>query len=331
MGSIIPFPQHAIAVPARLSDFAHLWLGQAAIGWRPSTRRRMKSILHAHVLGEFARHSLEGFDRAALMAYRSRLHVDAGCSLSRINSIVQVISQCLDERQRQLGVPNPCQDLRRLPARRPAIKPFSLPELRQLVAVAPDHLKDYIWVRGLTGLRSGEANGLRWDCVNLEQGVVEIRRTRSEGEDRLPKNEYSERRIPLTETVAAAFERQWHHTGSTDGYVFQTRRGAPLSIQNFASRDWKRILAAADLTARAPEQLRHTAATLMLAAGEAPTFVSQVLGHADCRMLLSIYARHIAGSLGRNDGAALERALAGAEPHVFGHTQRSGVNIQSIQ
>lgn len=308
MGQVIAFPTRP-ALPQRLSDFAMRWLDQSAIGWRPATRRRVESILRVHVLDEFARHPLEGFDRAALMAYRSRLHVDDGCSLSRINSIVQVISQCLAERERQTGVPNPCQDLRRLPVRRPTIQPFSLSELRQLVAVAPDHLKDYIWIRGLVGLRSGEANGLRWDCVDLKRGVIEIRRARSEGEDRLPKNEYSQRLIQLTPTVAKTFQRQYRQTGSTDGYVFQTRRGAPLSIQNFASRDWKRILAAAGLSTRAPEQLRHTAATLMLAAGEAPTYVARMLGHSDCRMLFSIYARFMPGALGRADGSAIERAI----------------------
>ena len=111
-------------------------------------------------------------------------------------------------------------------------------------------------------------------------------------------------------TVLNAFRRQWQRTGSVEGYVFQTHRGAPLDIQNFARRDWRRMLAAANLSYRCPEQLRHTAATLMLAAGEAPTYVSQVLGHADCRMLLSVYARFIPGVLGRRDGAALDRIIS---------------------
>lgn len=38
---------------------------------------------------------------------------------------------------------------------------------------------------------------------------------------------------------------------------------------------------------------------------QSPALVSQILGNADCRMLLSTYARHISGSLGRVDGWAL--------------------------
>ena len=292
-----------------LADFAETWFDQVSIGWRDTTQRRIASILNCHVLPEFHRHGVDGFDRAALMAYRARLVREGRCTPDRANAVMQVASQCLAERERQRGVANPCRDLRRLPVRRPAIQPFSLPELRRLVEVAPAHLSEYVWIRGLTGLRSGEANGLRWDCVDLTAGTVDIRRTRSEGQERLPKNEFSERLLPVGPIVQNAFRHQWKRTGCLDGYVFQTLRGAPVDTQNFARRDWRRLLAAADLTYRCPEQLRHTAATLMLAAGEAPTFVSQILGHADCRMLLSTYARFMPGALGRTDGHAFERAV----------------------
>ena len=70
------------------------------------------------------------------------------------------------------------------------------------------------------------------------------------------------------------------------------------------------MLATADLGYRCPEQLHHTAATLMLAASEAPTFVSQILGHTDCRMLVSTYAKFMPGAFGRADRLALEREIS---------------------
>ena len=309
MSSVLAFnPKHE---PGResLAAFAQVWFEQASIAWRDSTQRRVDSILRCHVLPEFHRHDANGFDRAALMAWRAKLVRDGRCTPTRANAVLQIASQCLAEREQQRGIRNPCRDLRRLPVRRPAIQPFSLPELRLLVEAAPAHLTDYVWIRGLTGLRSGEANGLRWGCVDLTAGTIDIRRARSDGQDCLPKNEYSERLIPLGTTTTQALQRQWQRTGSSDGYVFQTLRGAPLNIQNFARRDWRRIVTAADIAHRCPEQLRHTAATLMLAAGEAPPYVSQILGHADCRMLLSTYARFMPNALGRQDGRALEQIL----------------------
>lgn len=299
----------AVVHAESLADFATTWFDQVSIGWRDATQRRVASILRCHLLPEFRRHDANGFDRAALMAWRAMLVRDGQYTPSRVNAVLQVASQCLAEREQQRGIRNPCRDLRRLPVRRPVIQPFSLPELRQLVEAAPAHLTDYVWIRGLTGLRSGEANGLRWDCVDLTAGTIDIRRARSDGQDCLPKNEFSERLIPVGKTTTQALQRQWKRTGSSDGYVFQTLRGAPLDTQNFARRDWRRMMTAKNLAYRCPEQLRHTAATLMLAAGEAPAFVSQVLGHADCRMLLSTYARFMPGALGRTDGQALEHVL----------------------
>lgn len=86
-----------------------------------------------------------------------------------------------------------------------------------------------------------------------------------------------------------------------------------INSQNFVRRNWRCLLDKAGLARRAPEQLRHTAATLMLAAGEAPTYVAQVLGHADCLMLLTNYACYMPGALGRTDGHALEMALSVGE------------------
>lgn len=321
---------HTIACTDTLADFTETWFDQVSISWRDTTQRRIDSILRCHVLPEFQRHGVDGFDRAALMAYRARLVREGRCTPNRANAVMQVASQCLAERERQLGITNPLRDLRRLPVRRPVIQPFSLPELRRLVEVAPPHLAEYVWIRGLTGLRSGEANGLRWDCVDLGAGTIDIRRTRSEGKDRLPKNEFSERLLPMGPTVFEAIQRQQLRTGSPEGYVFQTLRGAPMDTQNFARRDWRRMLTVADLAYRCPEQLRHTAATLLLAAGEAPTYVSQILGHADCRMLLSTYARHISGSLGRVDGRALECVLGSADTGSR-PLATHGVNIQGIQ
>lgn len=315
MDNVVPFRGHpAQGNHSDLAEFARRWFAQVAIGWRASTRARVASILDRYVLPAFAGHPVHGFDRANLMAWRAQLAAGAGgrppCGTSRINAIVQVVRQCLAERQRQLGLPNPCSDLPRLPTRRPRIAPLSLPELRRLIDAAPAHLKEYLLIRGLVGLRSGEANGLRWDCVDLAAGTIEIARSRADGVDGLPKNESSERLLAMTPTVHDAMRRQWMRTGARGGHVFLTQHGRPLDTQNFARRDWRRLLRKAGLAHRAPEQLRHTAATLMLAAGEAPTFVAHVLGHADCRMLLTIYARFMPGALGRQDGRALEAVLA---------------------
>lgn len=311
MSAVLTHP--AFAPKPTLADFARTWQQQAGLDWRSSTKAHIASILDVHLLPVLAMHPLDGFGRADAMTLRYALSTTPTASgvmrcASTVNRIMHVLGQLLTERELQLGVPNPLRGLKPLKARSDAVAPFTLPELRQLVDHAPPHLAEYVWVRGLTGLRSGEANGLRWSSVDLEQGTLEVRESRAHGLQGLPKNEYSERLLALTPTALAALQRQHARTG-TGEFVFVTRRGLPLDTRNFASRDWKRLLKAAGLDQRPPEQLRHTAATLMLASGEAPTYVARVLGHSDLRMLLTTYARWMPRTVGRRDGAALEAIL----------------------
>lgn len=309
MRTVVQFLPAQSPATASLADFACTWFDLASIGWRDSTHRRIGSILQRYLLPALKMHPVDGFGRVELMTFRLRLSRERGCSAKRINAVMQVLAQCLEERERQYGFVNPARSLQQLPVARPKIQPFNLLELQRIRTAAPGHLSEYVWIRGLVGLRSGEANGLRWDCVDRERRSIEVLRTRADGREGLPKSASSQRLISMCESVAEAFGRQWQLTGSTNGYVFLSRRGFPLDTQNFARREWRRMLEAESLAYRGPEQLRHTAATLMLAAGEAPTFIAQMLGHSDCRMLLTTYARHVAGATGRRDGAALESLL----------------------
>ena len=314
MLNVIPIATRIVPQSRSLHEFATTWFEDASVAWRPTTADGVQSILRRHVLPALEGVPIEGFTRAEILAFRAHLVREpkpggASRSPARVNLVLQTLGRILAERELQLGIPNPCLDLRRLPTRRTPIQPFTLPELSRLANAAPSHLEAYVWIRGLVGLRSGEANGLKWDCVDLSAATIEIRQARVAGRDVLPKNEFSERTIGLIPAAQAALRRQHERTGSTNGYVFLTPRGYPLDTRNFARRDWLRMLSAVGLKRRAPEQLRHTAATLLLASGEAPTYIARVLGHADCRMLLTTYARYMAGALGRTDGLALQRAI----------------------
>lgn len=60
---------------------------------------------------------------------------------------------------------------------------------------------------------------------------------------------------------------------------------------------------------RRPYQMRHTAATLWLASGEAPEWIARQLGHTSTEMLFRVYSRYVP-NLTRQDGSAMERLLA---------------------
>ena len=63
------------------------------------------------------------------------------------------------------------------------------------------------------------------------------------------------------------------------------------------------------LKKRRPYQMRHTAATLWLASGEAPEWIARQLGHSSTEMLFRVYSRYVP-NLTRQDGSAIDRLLA---------------------
>ena len=312
--SILRPPHHATA----LREFAERWFDEESVLWRPATIATRRSLMNAHILPAVDGHRIDGLDRAEITALRARLargRTPTGRirSAKQVNAVLRLLGRMLAERERQHGVPNPCVELRRIPEQRTDIRPFTLPELAALRAHAPDHLADYVWIRGLTGLRSGEANGLRWCDVDLDHGTFCVRVTRGNRAEQPPKNHYSERRIQMLPSVREAFVRQRARTAGGET-VFATCRGKPIDSRDFAKRDWRRLLSAAGLAHRSPEQLRHTAATLMLAAGEAPTYIARVLGHADIQQLLTTYARFMPDALGQRDGSRMQAAVEGIDP-----------------
>jgi integrase len=93
--------------------------------------------------------------------------------------------------------------------------------------------------------------------------------------------------------------------------VFATEVGTPLTLQNLMKRHFKPILKAAGL----PESiriyyLRHTCATLLLAAGENPKVVSERLGHSSIVLTLDVYS-HVLPTMQKAAAEKLEAVLFG--------------------
>jgi integrase len=221
-----------------------------------------------------------------------------------------VLAAILADECTRLGIPSPAAGIRRLRVRKPEIQPFRLDQLQQLIDSIEPRWRDYILVWACTGLRTAELNGLQWARVDLQRGLIQVRETWAKGRAGTTKSESGTRDVKLGVPVIEALRRQHALTGG-GSYVFTGAGGRPMDARNFARRIWTPLLRRLGLTVRRPYQLRHTYATLMLAAGENPEFIAKQLGHADTAMLFSTYSRYIP-NLTRRDGSAFERLLAGA-------------------
>jgi hypothetical protein len=104
------------------------------------------------------------------------------------------------------------------------------------------------------------------------------------------------------------------------GVVFTSTVGTPIDPRNL-NRDFKRVCANAGLGNWHPHELRHSAASLMLAQGIKIQVVSQVLGHASIRMTADVYG-HIMDPDRAGSGKRYGRNVVGrliSEAPEFAH------------
>ena len=295
-------------------DFTATWMSEHQVEWRRSHIKVLKSTIDGHLLPAFGDRSVGTITKAEILAFRAKLSALPGrtgekLSNKRINGILAPMSQILNDAAERYGFVAATTNVKRLKVRKTDVDPFTLDQVQEILAVIRVDYRDYITVRVLTGMRTGEAHGLKWKYVDFENRLILIRETFVLGEDDETKTDSSRRDIQMSQPVFEALKRQYEATGKLSEYVFCNREGQPLDNKNFSDRVWYPLLRHLGLKARRPYQMRHTAATLWLASGEAPEWIARQLGHANTQMLFTVYSRFVP-NLTRRDGSAIDRLLA---------------------
>jgi integrase len=76
--------------------------------------------------------------------------------------------------------------------------------------------------------------------------------------------------------------------------VFATKTGTPLGHRNIVRRGLEKAIEATKLPEMSWHDLRHVAASMLIAEGASVGYVSRILGHANPAIALSIYAHEFA-------------------------------------
>lgn len=179
------------------------------------------------------------------------------------------------------------------PSQAPDIGPFESWDEVFAVARAAGRYRPLVIFACATGLRPEEWSALQWR--DIEQGArrCAVRRTYASGELRSEgKREASLRTVLLADLALEALH-ELPQPLRPDQLVFPATEGGHISLSNWRRRVWYPALERAGAERRPLYQMRHTFATLALAAGMPIDFVSRQLGHTDIRTTLRFYARYI--------------------------------------
>jgi integrase len=229
---------------------------------------------------------------------------------------------------------------------RAEVRPFTPEQARTFLRAIKGYRLEALYSVALSvGLRQGEALGLSWEDVDLEQGTLQVRQQLQHlrGEFSLvpPKTKGSRRTIELPAfSVRALREHQvrqerekteagpeWQDWGSAEGthLVFTTIKGTPLDPRNVTHR-FQALLERLKLPRMRFHDLRHACATLLLVQGEHPRVVMEILGHGSFGMTMNTYS-HVVPSLKRDAASKMDRLLGYQEGyHSKGaeHPERFG-------
>ena len=176
----------------------------------------------------------------------------------------------------------------------------------------------------ITGMRPEEYMGLQWSDIDFQrqalsiQRVVVWKRWKSEWYFCEPKTPRSRRTIPLPSGLVSKLLEWQEHQEEWSGkvkekwqnynLVFPSDIGTPLSPRNLQRRHFKPLLVKAGLPDIRLYDLRHSCATLLLAAGENPKVVSERLGHASIVLTLDTYS-HVLPTMQKSATDRLESIL----------------------
>jgi integrase len=317
----------------QFKPFALQWVDEHSIEWRRSHIQSLMSTLNGRLIPAFGDKAISSITKADILDFRAQLGKEKGrgtkeaLSPKRINEILGLLRQILAEAAERFQFTSPAINIKKLKQPKTDVDPFSLTDVQRIVQAVRDDFKDYFVVRFFTGMRTGEVHGLKWKYVDFDLRVIRIRETFVMGEDDYTKTDGSQRDIQMSTPVFEALQNQFAATGSRSEYVFCNQRGQPLDNKNFSDRVWYPILDQLELKRRRPYQMRHTAATLWLASGEAPEWIARQLGHSSTEMLFRVYSRYVP-NLTRQDGSAMERLLARQMGSV--HAVRAAVPVQRL-
>jgi len=316
----------ALAPDPTLADYLRKWLAEAAPRTlRPRTLAGYTSIVERHLIPALGRIRLCKLHPGDIDTYLNRV-VESGLTTRTAQYHHAVLRRALGQAERWGYVGrNVARLVTPAQVRQRDMAPLTPDQARLFLAgIASDRLQALYAVSLSLGLRQGEALGLTWADVDLDARTITVRRTlqRYCGAYHLddPKTQRSRRTISLPAPLAEALRQ--HRVRQNEerlragplwagdwNLLFCNEIGNPLAGAE-VTRRFQAKLIALGLPRQRFHDLRHAAATFLLAQGVPLRVVMEILGHSTITTTANVYG-HVLPELQRD-------AMDGQGAYLFG-------------
>jgi integrase len=307
-----------------LEAYLQRWIDEVLRGTvKQSTLENYAYIARLHIIPELGRVRLRALkSRDVRRHYREKL--DEGLSPRTVQIIHTVLRKALQQAVRDDVLPrNVCDAVTAPRQTKKEMQPLTPEQAKRLLEnVREDRLKALYVLAITAGLREGELLGLRWEDVDLERELLQVRRQLTRTRDGLsftaPKRGKA-RVVRLTDTAITALKahreaqnEERARAGSlweATSLVFTSTIGTPVDVGNLTYRSFRPLLKRTNLPRIRFHDLRHTCATLLLSKGTHPKIVQEMLGHANISMTMDTYS-HVLPDMQEKAVSAMDDALS---------------------
>ena len=306
--------------PAGFADVAQAWLERFERGTAGRVRPRPKTLAVTREtlrrLAPLSAFPLEQVRRPLVEDLVGQIAVEAPRRAEMALALVKRILRSAEERGHRVDHAVYRARVGKPDEREPVFLTWD--EVDDLRSWLPEHIGRIVPIAVLTLCRQGELLGLRDRDVDFEAGAVTVRSQAGVQGRSLPKTAAGRRTVDVgPHALRLLREQQLVRAPNEDGLVFPTTTGLLFDRHHFMGRAFKPAARAMGIPELTFHDLRHTGASLMIAARCHVKVIAEQMGHSDGGALVLRRYGHL------YKGARKQAALA-LEAHVLGDSTATG-------